>query len=104
LSVVLDRRTSFHSDVLTSLQSADNSATRELLRGMERIFAQAGAAPDLQSAAALHYLGRVVQAQAYMLGFRDSFLIAALVFTLALIPAWIMGSRRADRASTRVDG
>jgi hypothetical protein len=29
-----------------------------------------------------------------MLGFRDSFLIAALVFTLALIPAWIMGSRR----------
>ena len=101
LSVVLDRRTFFHSDVLTSLQSADNSATRELLRSMERIFAQAGAAPDLQSAAALHYLGRVVQAQAYMLGFRDSFLVAALVFTLALVPAWIMGSRRADGAPKR---
>ena len=94
LSVVLDRRTFFHSDVLTSMQSADNSATRELLRTMERVFAQAGAGADLQSAAALHYLGRVVQAQASTMGFRDSFLIVALVFTLALIPAWIMGRRR----------
>ena len=99
LSVVLDRRTFFHSDVITSLQSADNTATRELLRSMERVFAQAGVSPDAQGAAALHYLGRVVQAQAYTLGFRDSFLIVALVFTIALIPAWIMGSRGAAHPS-----
>ena len=55
------------------------------------MFAQAGASPDLQSAAALHYLGRVVLAQAYTMGFRDSFLVTAVVFALALIPAWIMG-------------
>ena len=91
LSVVLDRRTFFHSDVLTSTQTAANSATMELLRTMRHVFAQAGAAPDLQNASALHYLGRVVQAQAYAMGFRDSFYVVALVFTLALIPAWIMG-------------
>jgi EmrB/QacA subfamily drug resistance transporter len=97
LSVVLDRRTFFYSDVLTSLQTAGNSATMELLRTMQRVFAQAGAGPDLQNSAALHYLGRVVQAQAYTMGFRDSFLVVALVFTLALIPAWIMGRTRAPQ-------
>jgi EmrB/QacA subfamily drug resistance transporter len=99
LSVVLDRRTFFHGDVLTSMQTAGNTATAELLRTMELVFAQAGAGADLQNAAALHYLGRVVQAQAYTLGFRDSFLIVALVFTLALIPAWIMGRARKERSA-----
>ena len=91
LSVVLDRRTFFHSDALSSLQTAGNSATAELLRTMQGVFAQAGASADVQQAAALHYLGRVVLAQAYTMGFRDSFLVVAIVFALALIPAWIMG-------------
>jgi hypothetical protein len=55
----------------------------------------------VQSAAALHYLGRVVLAQAYTLGFRDSFLVVALVFTFALIPAWIMGRRAGDSVRIR---
>ncbi|MGW8184396.1 MAG: hypothetical protein ACWGMT_10615, partial [Burkholderiales bacterium] len=94
LSVTLDRRTFFHSDTLTSLQTAGNAATTELLRVMEGILARAGAPPDVQSAGALDYLGRVVYAQAYTLGFRDSFLIVALVFALGLIPAWVMGRGR----------
>ena len=94
LSVVLDRRTFFYSDVITSMQTAGNSATSELLRAMQRVFEQAGVGAEMQNAAALHYLGRVVQAQAYTMGFRDSFLIVALVFALALIPAWIMGRTR----------
>jgi hypothetical protein len=36
-----------------------------------------------------------VQAQAYTEGFRDSFLVCAVIFTVALIPAWIMGMQRA---------
>jgi MFS transporter, DHA2 family, multidrug resistance protein len=99
LSVLLDRRTFFHSDTLTSMQTAANSATMELLRTMENLLAQAGAPPELQSAGALHFLGRVIHAQAYTMGFRDSFLIAAVVFTLALIPAWIMGRARTRHAS-----
>jgi EmrB/QacA subfamily drug resistance transporter len=91
LSVALDRRTFFHSDVLTSLQTAGNSATAELLRSIEGVLARAGASPELQSAGAIDYLGRVIYAQAYTMGFRDSFLIVAVVFILGLIPAWIMG-------------
>jgi EmrB/QacA subfamily drug resistance transporter len=99
LSVILDRRTFFHSDVLTSLQTAGNSATAELLRSIEGILARAGAAPELQSAGAMDYLGRVVYAQAYTMGFRDSFLIVAVVFVLGLIPAWIMGRTKPAAAA-----
>lgn len=94
LSVILDRRTFFHSDTLISLQTAANSATADLLRQVEALLAQIGASADLQSAGALHYLGRVVYAQAYTMGFRDSFLIVAIIFALGLIPAWVMGRAR----------
>lgn len=93
LSVTLDRRSFFYSDIFTSLQTAGNSATARLLDSVERLLAQAGAPPELQSAGALHFLGRVVYAQAYTMAFRDCFLLVALVFMLALIPAWIMGKR-----------
>ena len=91
LSVTLDRRTVFHSDAITSMQTAGNSGTAELLRTMQMILAQAGVSPDIQMAGALQFLGRMVHAQAYTMGFRDSFLIVTIVFTIGLIPAWIMG-------------
>jgi hypothetical protein len=93
LSVYLDRRTFFYSDVLTSMQTAANSATAQLLYTVKQLLAQAGTPSDLQSAGALHFLGRVVHAQASTLAFRDSFLIVTLIFILALIPAWIMGRK-----------
>ncbi len=94
LSVTLDRRTFFHSDTLTATQTPANSVTAELLRSIQALLAQAGVPDDLQSAGALHYLGRVIYAQAYTMGFRDSFLVVALIFTFALIPAWLMGRHR----------
>ena len=97
LSVILDRRTFFHSDTLTSLQTSANSATLELLRNIEALLARSGVPEDLQASGALHYLGRVIHAQAYTMGFRDSFLITAIVFTFALIPAWIMGRETVQR-------
>ena len=84
----------FHSEALTSTQSGANTATAEMLQQMQALLAQAGVPPDVQISGALHFLGRVVQAQAYTAGFRDSFLVCAVIFTAALIPAWIMGMRR----------
>jgi hypothetical protein len=95
LSVSLDRDTFFYSDRLTSMQSAGNSATPELLNEMGRLLAQAGVSPDAQSAGALHFLGRVVYAQASTLAFRDCFMIVTVVFLLSLIPAWLMGRKKA---------
>jgi hypothetical protein len=42
----------------------------------------------------MHFLGKVVLAQAYVGGFRDSFLVCAAITAVALIPAWIMGMQR----------
>jgi len=96
LSVILDRRTFLYSDALTSLQTASNSGTAEMLRHIQDVLAQAGAPPALQASGALHFLDRVVYAQAYTMGFRDSFLICGAAFVLALIPAWIMGRARGN--------
>jgi hypothetical protein len=60
---------------------------------MQALLAQAGVSADVQAAGAMHFLGRVLHAQAYTMGFRDAFLITAVVFTIGLIPAWIMGRR-----------
>ena len=98
LAVTLDRRTFFHSDAITGMQTAANSGTAEMLRIMQSILAQGGIPPEVQSQTALHFLGRMVYAQAYTMGFRDAFLITAVVFTIGLIPAWFMG-----RTSVRKD-
>jgi hypothetical protein len=52
---------------------------------------------------ALHYLGTVIEAQATARGLSDGFLIIALVFLLAAIPAWNIGkgSRRSTGKPTR---
>ena len=101
LSIALDRRTFFYSDTLTSMQTAANSSTAELLHAVERLLAQAGAPSNLQSSGALDFLGRVVYAQAYNMAFRDSFLIVTLVFILALIPTWLMGGKALKGAGAR---
>jgi EmrB/QacA subfamily drug resistance transporter len=104
LSILLDRRTMFHSDTLTATQTAANSATLELLRNVESLLARAGIPEELQGAGALHFLGKVIHAQAYTMGFRDSFLIIGIVYVLAIIPAWIMARTRARAATVAGNG
>ena len=82
------------------VQTAANSGTAELLRQLKMLLAQGGLPPDIQNAGALHYLGRVVYAQAYTMGFRDSFLLVAIIFTVGLIPAWIMGRQVARKEAS----
>lgn len=99
LSITLDRRTFFHSNAIANMQTAANSATTELLRGVQALLAQAGVPKDAQMPGALHYLDRVLYAQAYAMGFRDAFLIVAVVFIMALIPAWLMSKTRPGAVS-----
>jgi DHA2 family multidrug resistance protein len=94
LVVFIEQRTQFHADAMTATQTAGNSATVELLDKVRELLAQAGVSEDVLGSGALHYLGQVIEAQASARGFSDGFLITAVVFMLAIIPAWNLGKAR----------
>jgi len=90
----VQNRTQMHSEALTATQSSANSTTQELLKGIGRIFSQAGLPKDLHTPSALHYLGEVIQAQASTRGFQDGFLFLVFFFLCAMIPAYLLGRLR----------
>lgn len=96
LSLALAQRTAYHAGSLTDTQTAGNAITTELLRRLQDLGPSLGLSPDQLLPQALRFLGNVIHFQAYARGFQDSFLLLALVFVLALIPAWIM--RRSIKA------
>lgn len=94
LVVFIERRTQFHVEAMTATQTADNGTTLELLSKVRTLLADVGVSENLLSPGALHYLGKMIAAQASARGFNDGFLIIALVFVLAVIPAWNLGKAR----------
>ena len=95
--VVMETRTAFHSEQLTATQTAGNPTSREFLGKVESLLNKAGVPEAVQQPGALDYLGKVIHAQALTKGFQDAFMIIALTFVCALIPAWILGRQRARR-------
>jgi EmrB/QacA subfamily drug resistance transporter len=94
LVVFIERRTQFHVDAMAATQTASNWTSLELLSKVQTLLAQAGVSENLLSAGALRYLGKMIEAQASARGFNDGFLLIALVFVLAVIPAWNLGKAR----------
>ncbi len=90
----VQNRTQFHSEALTATQSASNTTTQEMLKGIGQIFTEAGLPEDLHGPGALHYLGQVIQAQASTFGFQDGFLLLVSFFICAMIPAYFLGRMR----------
>jgi EmrB/QacA subfamily drug resistance transporter len=94
LVVFIERRTQFHIEAMAATQTAANTTTHELLSRVSALLAEAGVSENLRGAGALHYLGEMIEAQASARGFNDGFLIIAIVFVLAVIPAWNLGKAR----------
>jgi predicted MFS family arabinose efflux permease len=100
LVVFIERRTEFHADAMAATQTADNATSQALLASMKALLAAMGVSEDVRAPAALYYLGEVIEAQASARGFNDGFLMIAIVFVLAVIPAWNLGRTR-RRAARR---
>ncbi len=94
LVVALEMRTEFHSEAVTATQTADNSATRELISRLEGMLGAGGIPESLQFPLALDHLGQVLEAQANTMGFQDGFLLIGVVFVGALVPAYILSRAR----------
>jgi DHA2 family multidrug resistance protein len=80
-------RTRFHADALTATQDWGNRTTERLLVLMEQLMQRSGLPFQQQKAAAQEFLGNMINAQAQMLAFSDTFIVIAIVALLALIPA-----------------
>lgn len=91
---VLEYRTEFHAAHLGTTQTAANETTVELLHMVAGQLSGAGLTDALQHGVAMFYLGRVVSAQATVLGFQDGFFFLTLVAAAPLLPVGIILSRR----------
>ncbi len=93
--VVIEQRTEVHAVALTDTQTSANSLTRELIDKIEQLLSESGVPEAMQQTGALDYLGQVINAQASTFAFQDAFMVIALVFVAALIPAWVLRQTKA---------
>jgi len=102
LVIFVEQRTQFHVEAMAATQRADNATSMALLSQLQGLLAEFGASENVHGPGALHYLKEVIVAQATARGFSDGFLAIALVFLLAVIPAWNLGkTRKAGKAAQR---
>jgi MFS transporter, DHA2 family, multidrug resistance protein len=94
LVVFIEQRTQFHVEAMADTQTFDNTTTRALLDRVRDLLAEWGVPTVVQDPGALHYLNEMIEAQAHARGFTDGFLMIAIVFVLAVIPAWSLGKAR----------
>lgn len=102
LVIFVEQRTQFHVEAMAATQRADNATSMALLSQLQSLLAEFGASENVHAPGALHYLKEVIVAQATARGFSDGFLAIALVFLLAVIPAWNLGkTRKGAKAAQR---
>ena len=83
-------RTRFHADALTATQDWGNRTTERLLTQVEQLLQRSGLPHQQQKAGALDYLASILQTNAQMLAFSDTFIVIALVALAALLPAALL--------------
>jgi hypothetical protein len=96
---LMERRGEFHADALTATQIASNSSTTEYVRRASDALFGSGHHQALTDLLALEHLSRMVESQANTMAFQDGFMMIALVFVFAMLPAWVMS--RSNRPASR---
>jgi hypothetical protein len=91
-------RTRFHADALTATQDWGNRTTDRMLTQVEQLLQRSGLPFQQQKAGALEYLATMLQSNAQMMAFSDTFIVVGVVALLALIPAAMLSrSQRRSR-------
>ena len=89
----LERQTTRYAAEFNALQSGSSTSKRTLdcLGGLLR---QAGLSGQEGANDARRFLSRMIEGQASVMGFCESFLLVAALFFIALLPAWCMRPKR----------
>jgi len=93
LSVYLERQTAAYATEFAAMQSGSSTAANAL-RALTISLRSAGLGSGTARATARGFLSRMLSAQASMMGFRESFLLVAAAFLIALVPAYFIRARR----------
>ncbi len=97
LSVYLERQTTLYCQAFNALQTRTHAAA-DTLGLISLLLSKAGISDNLAQAlrpeAAYYFLSQMIAAQGRMMGFRESFLLTAAVFVIAIVPAWFMRQGR----------
>ncbi len=89
--VLLQMRHSSHSEEMMRSQTPSNGATRELMLQLDERLSSAGLGEEGTTAIANNYVMQMIDAQALAFAFQDCFLALAVVFTIAIVPAFVLG-------------
>jgi EmrB/QacA subfamily drug resistance transporter len=106
LSVYLERETTTYASEFNAMQVGGADAAQTLGR-IAGALVRAGL-PDnphlgARTVEAYRFLSRMIEAQASVMGFRESFLLVAAGFFVALVPAYFMRPRRPPDPDARKD-
>jgi DHA2 family multidrug resistance protein len=91
LQTILTKREQYHSNVLTPSVSLFEQATRTRIEQLTQYFISHGVADHAEAThRAVVAIGRIVQKQAYLLAFSDTFFILGAALVVALISALLL--------------
>ena len=92
--VFLEMRTQMHGNYFTATQTGSNETSLKFLSEVKNVFSEMGMPAASQEFGSLNYLGKVIYYQSSSLGFQDGFLVFAIIFAMAIIPAIFMVSKK----------
>jgi DHA2 family multidrug resistance protein len=95
-SIILEQRTAMHREVFADTQTYANGDTMEVLQSLSALTRQMGFVGTDSWNAARGLLQQMLQSQALIAGFKDSFLLLMLVFLLVLIPTWMLRNSKGN--------
>jgi len=90
IGAMLDRREIFHNSLFAQAQSVGSFATNKFLQDLQGLFERAGSVESAAGHKALAVLHLLVKKEAMVAAFDDCFLIAAVIFLLALVPTLLI--------------
>ncbi|MCL2789136.1 MAG: DHA2 family efflux MFS transporter permease subunit [Desulfobulbus sp.] len=93
LSVYLERQTTFYAHEINTMQTGSHAGATTL-HLIASALHRAGLAESAAVNEAHRFLSYMIAGQANVMGFRRSFLFAAVIFFVALLPTWYMRARK----------